>query len=118
MTTITNELPIPSSKSDWKRPESEVLSTGETGFSGGIRMPEDRAADSQAIDQGLPRLLYELAVRVPFQPDIQALCIWLYEPVRQTIRLHVVTADIPHGPATGMDFPLEDSVAEWVWKRQ
>jgi formate hydrogenlyase transcriptional activator len=71
-----------------------------------------------AIDQGLPRLLYELAVRLPAQPDVQALCVWLYEPTGETIRSHVLTVDLPAKLRAGMDFPADDSIAAWVWNHQ
>jgi formate hydrogenlyase transcriptional activator len=77
-----------------------------------------RESNALAIDQDLPRLLYELAVRLPAQPDIQALCIWLYEPSGQAVRLHVLMADLPAGIKDGVSFPVEDSIAGWVWKRQ
>jgi formate hydrogenlyase transcriptional activator len=77
-----------------------------------------REVSPAALDQGLPRLLYELAVRLPPQPDIQALCVWLYEPARQAVRLHVLMADLPAGLGAGMDFPVADSIASWVWKQQ
>ena len=70
------------------------------------------------LDQGLPRLLYELAVRLPTQPDIQALCVWLYEPAQQAIRLHVLMADVPGKLRAGMDYLVEDSIAAWVWHHQ
>jgi formate hydrogenlyase transcriptional activator len=79
---------------------------------------EDQGANALPIDQNLPRLLYELAVRLPMRSDIQALCVWLYEPVGHAIRLHVLMADLPAGVRAGMDFPVEDSIAGWVWQHQ
>jgi len=43
--------------------------------------------------QRLLRLLYELAVGLPAQADIQALWVRLYEPTDETIRVHVPTFD-------------------------
>ena len=90
----------------------------ETNCSGRRVAGKNQAANAMAIDQGLPRLLYELAVRLPVQPDIQALCVWLYEPLRKTTRLHVLLADLPVKLRSGMDFPTEDSIAGWVWQQQ
>src|SRR5437870_1863065 len=103
---------------NWKQEGAGVLSAEEADFSGGSDALPGRGAKALALDQGLPRLLYELAVRLPVQPDIQALCVWLYEPVRQAIRLHVLMADLPAKIRTGMDFPVEDSIAGWVWEHQ
>lgn len=79
---------------------------------------EDHGAGALVIDQGLTRLLYELAVRLPAQPDVQALCVWLYEPTGETIRMHVLTVDFPAKLGAGLDFPEDDSIAGWVWDHQ
>jgi formate hydrogenlyase transcriptional activator len=103
---------------NWKQEGAGGFSANNADFSGSNDALPGRSAKALALDQGLPRLLYELAVRLPAQPDIQALCVWLYEPVRQAIRLHVLMADLPAGVRTGMDFPVEDSIASWVWQHQ
>src|SRR5882762_7723991 len=72
---------------------------------------ESQRANALGLDQSLPRLLYELAVRMPAQPDVQALCVWLYEPVGHAIRLHVLMADLPATLGAGMGFPGADSIA-------
>ena len=56
---------------------------------------DEQGAVALALDQGLTQLLYELAVRLPAQSEIQVLCVWLYEPVHQTIRLHALRAELP-----------------------
>src|SRR5260221_14323825 len=43
---------------------------------------ERKGPDTLPLDQTFPRLLYELAVRLPALREIQAVCVWLYEPVR------------------------------------
>jgi len=103
---------------DWKRAGSPVLTSDEMDLGASRDTFADRGANALALDQGLPRLLYELAVRLPAQPDIQALCVWLYEPVGHAIRLHVLMADLPATLGAGMGFPGADSIAGWVWKRQ
>src|SRR5258708_6019849 len=117
MTTTVDELVPPSAKEmDWNQEEAAVRASYETDPGASRRSAGKQGANTLAIDQGLPRLLYELAVRLPVQPDIQALCVWLYEPVRQAIRLHVLMADLPL--KAGVDFPVEDSIAGWVWEHQ
>ena len=120
MTTTIDELVVPSpGEMDWKQARPAPFSVDEADFSTGTdAFAGQQGASSLAIEQGLPRLLYELAVRLPVQPDIQALCVWLYEPVRQAIRLHVLLADLPAKLRAGMDFPVEDSIAGWVWQHQ
>ena len=118
MTTTIDKLVAPSARQmDWKQEGSAVLTSDETDLVAS-RDTFAQGANALALDQGLPRLLYELAVRLPAQPDIQALCVWLYEPVGHAIRLHVLMADLPAKVRTGMDFPVEDSIAGWVWQHQ
>lgn len=91
---------------------------GETDFAASAHAVDGEREDALPIDRGLPRLLYELAVRLPAQPDVQALCVWLYEPTGETIRVHVLTVDLPAKLRAGMEFPTDDSIAGWVWNHQ
>jgi formate hydrogenlyase transcriptional activator len=104
MTTVLDEFAAPPTETGWN----------EMPFDPKARTLENPEAQAPALDQGLPQLLYELAVRLPAQPEIHALCVWLYEPVRQAVRLHVLLG----GLKAGMDFPAADSIANWVWKHQ
>src|SRR5258708_11266720 len=70
------------------------------------------------LDQTFPRLLYELAVRLPGLREIQAVCVWLYEPVRHAIRPHLLMAALPPERRTSITFPINDSIATWIWKHQ
>jgi len=79
---------------------------------------EKEGTDALPLDQTFPRLLYELAVRLPALREIQAVCVWLYEPVRHAIRPHLLMADLPPELRASMAFPMDDSIAAWVWKHQ
>src|SRR6266568_2514290 len=79
---------------------------------------ERERPDTLPLDQTFPRLLYELAVRLPALREIQAVCVWLYEPVRHAIRPHLLMADLPPERRASMSFPMDDSIAAWVWKHQ
>src|SRR6266567_3349579 len=79
---------------------------------------DPRGAADLPLDQTFPRLLYELAVRLPALREIQAVCVWLYEPVRHAIRPHLLMADLPPERRSSMAFPIDDSIAAWVWKHQ
>jgi len=70
------------------------------------------------LDQTFPRLLYELAIRFPALREIQAVCVWLYEPVWHAMRPHLLMADLPPELRASMTFPMDDSIASWVWKHQ
>src|SRR6266404_2342273 len=104
MTTIEHEFVVPSAtEMDLEAPV--VFTAPDEVKPASNHTLEAPAAGALPLGQGLPRLLYELAVRLPALPDIQALCVWLYEPVRQAIRLHVLMADLPNQLKAGMDFP-------------
>src|SRR6266850_138172 len=79
---------------------------------------ERETAAALPLDQTFPRLLYELAIRLPALREIQAVCVWLYEPVRHAIRPHLIMADLPSERRASMAFPMDDSIAAWVWKQQ
>jgi len=119
MITITDEsITPPAGEEHWQSAGSTAPGTDEADIAAGGAAIGDRAANALTIDQGLPRLLYELAVRLPVQPNIQALCVWLYEPAGKATRLHVLMADLPVKLRNGMGFPVEDSIAGWVWQKQ
>ena len=117
-TTIDKLVAPPAREMDWKQEGSAVLGADEASFSAVTDALTGQEMNALAVDQGLPRLLYELAVRLPVQPDIQALCVWLYEPVGHAIRLHVLMADLPATLGAGLGFPAADSIAGWVWQHQ
>src|SRR5271154_1879195 len=109
MTTTMDETVVPVGKDIGWKPVGAGMLPAEGADSIARRHPfKKQGAEAIAPDQGLPRLLHELAVRLPAQPDIQALCVWLYEPANQAIRLHVLMADFSARFKTGMDFPVED----------
>jgi formate hydrogenlyase transcriptional activator len=116
MNTNLNELAVSRAEDlDWQQAGPEMAARKLTAS---ICALEDQAANDLATDQDLPRLLYELAVRLPVQPDVQALCIWLYEPTGQAVHLHVLTGDLPVALKAGISCPVADSIAGWVWKSQ
>src|SRR5260221_6386812 len=80
--------------------------------------PGVEPGESADLNQAFPRLLYELAIRLPAMREIQAVCVWLYEPVRHAIRPHLLMADLPPERRASMAFPMDDSIAAWVWKQQ
>src|SRR5271167_527209 len=116
MTTTMDELVTSSARERSFRQQGPAAE--ETDFAASTHPIDGAREKALAIDQGLPRLLYELAVRLPAQPDIQALCVWLYEPTGETIRVHVLTVDLPAKLQAGMEFPTDDSIAGWVWNHQ
>src|SRR5437867_6931392 len=115
MTTMINEVDAPAG-------EISGSSAGRFSFDSDRRVQtpadEPRPTADLPLDQTFPRLLYELAVRLPALREIQAVCVWLYEPVRHAIRPHLLMADLPPERRSSMAFPIDDSIAAWVWKQQ
>ena len=115
MTTMINEM-------DATAGQLSGSSAGRFSFDSDRRVEapgvEPRGAADLPLDQTFPRLLYELAIRLPALREIQAVCVWLYEPVRHAIRPHLLMADLPPDRGASMAFPIDDSIAAWVWKHQ
>lgn len=111
MTTAINEMDAP----------ARIINGGnERGLAFNGHRPAIAAEAGTTVDlhQTFPRLLYELAIRLPALREIQAVCVWLYEPVRHAIRPHLLMADLPPERKASMAFPMDDSIASWVWKHQ
>src|SRR5438477_3230723 len=116
MTTMINEVDAPAG-------EFNRNSGGRLAFDGNPRVITPNASGAEPagtadLHQTFPRLLYELAIRLPALREIQAVCVWLYEPVRHAIRPHLLMADLPPERKASMSFPIDDSIATWVWKHQ
>src|SRR5436190_5694030 len=114
MTTLLNEVDAP---------EINQNSAGRLAFDGNrpattAEFPSTAQEETADLHQTFPRLLYELAIRLPALREIQAVCVWLYEPVMHAIRPHLLMADLPPERRASMSFPIDDSVATWVWKHQ
>ncbi len=116
MNTMMNEVDAPVG-------EINGSSDGRLTFNGNRRAINAEATcvepvECDDLNQTFPRLLYELAIRLPALREIQAVCVWLYEPVRHAIRPHLLMADLPPERRASMAFPMDDSIAAWVWKQQ
>ena len=118
MATMIDEMDAPAGVIN--RNSGEPIAFG--GNRRAIYNEDARAAAAQAADlpadQAFPRLLYELAIRLPGLRQIQAVFVWLYEPVQHVIRPHLLMADLPPEVRARMAFPRDDSIAAWVWKQQ
>ena len=102
MTATLNELNAPpATEMDYRGEGATMFTRDEATSKSTDDAFESPRSNALGLEQSLPQLLYELAVRLPAQPDVQALCVWLYEPARQSVRLHVLMA----GLKAGMDFP-------------
>src|SRR5882762_3219656 len=118
MTTMMNEVEAPAGVTIVNSEGRLRLGGDRPAINADAPGVEPAEASELPLDQTFPRLLYELAVRLPALKEIQAVCVWLYEPGRHTIRPHLLMADLPPQSRTSMAFPMDDSIAAWVWKQQ
>src|SRR5258708_1023753 len=115
MATMISEMDAPAGVMNGRREPFDGNRLAINSKASGI---EGERPGTLPLDQTFPRLLYELAVRLPSMGEIQAVCVWLYEPVRHAIRPHLLMADLPPERRASMSFPIDDSIAAWVWKHQ
>src|SRR6266404_7287621 len=118
MTTMMNEVEAPAGVTIVNSGGRLALGDNRPAINAEAPGVEPAEASELPLDQTFPRLLYELAVRLPALREIQAVCVWLYEPVQHAIRPHLLMADLPPERRASMAFPIDDSIAAWVWKHQ
>src|SRR5258708_1441723 len=118
MATMLNEIDSPAGVMNRNSGRQEPFDGNRLAINSKASGIEGEGPDTLPLDQTFPRLLYELAVRLPAMGEIQAVCVWLYEPVRHAIRPHLLMADLPPERRASMSFPMDDSIAAWVWKHQ
>ena len=118
MTTMINEVDGPAGGINGNSAGRLTFNDNRPAMSVDAPRADLEGAADLPLEQTFPRLLYELAVRLPTLREIQAVCVWLYEPVRHAIRPHLLMADLPPERKASMAFPMDDSIASWVWKHQ
>ncbi|MEY2427374.1 MAG: hydrogenase-4 transcriptional activator [Verrucomicrobiota bacterium] len=118
MTTMIDEVDAPAGVMNRSGGGRETFDGNRLATNSQASGIERKGPDTLPLDQTFPRLLYELAIRLPALREIQAVCVWLYEPAQHEIRPHLLMADLPPERRASMAFPLDDSIAAWVWKHQ
>jgi len=75
---------------------------------------------SEAISahRDLHELFRDLAQRLPRVVHVNFVALSLHDPVRNTMRLHTIQANVPADLAGGHEGPLEESPAGSVWQTQ
>lgn len=75
---------------------------------------------AQAISahRDLHALFQDLAQRLPSVVHVNFVALMLHDPVRNTMRLHTIQANVPADLVGGHEGPIEDSPAGLVWKTQ
>ena len=75
-------------------------------------------SESIALHRDLAALIHDLAQRLHRVVQFDFLTLTLHHPARNTMRLHVLESEEPDAAATGLETPLEESIAGWVWQNQ
>ncbi len=99
-------------------PRPNVFEAAETeSVIDGYRL-NDNAKSTQPPDQSLLKLLFQLVIGMPAMEKIQGLRVWLCSPENRSVRLQLLMGDLPEKLRAGMELPLDDSIAHWVWEHQ
>jgi transcriptional regulator with GAF, ATPase, and Fis domain len=79
---------------------------------------DDSVTSTWPRDESLLKLLYELVVGIPAMADVQALCVWFDQSGERSIRLQLLMDDLPKKLRAGMELPLDNAIARWIWRHQ
>ena len=71
-----------------------------------------------SVHRDLHALFLDLAQRLPSVVHVNFVALMLHDPVRNTMRLHTIQANVPADLVGGHEGPIEDSPAGLVWQTQ
>ena len=117
MTTITNEADAPTGVINGNS-SGRLTFDGNPVISAEVPGLERNGLADLPLNPAFPRLLYELAVRLPALKEIQAVFVLLYEAVQHVIRPRLLMGDLPPELRASVVLPVDDSIAAWVWRHQ
>jgi formate hydrogenlyase transcriptional activator len=75
-------------------------------------------AQAISVHRDLHELFRDLAQRLPRVVHVNFVALSLHDPVRNTMRLHTVQANVPADLVGGHESPVEESPAGLVWQTQ
>lgn len=75
-------------------------------------------AEAISVHRDLDELFRDLAQRLPRVVHVNFVGLSLYDPTRNTMRLHTIQANVPADLIGGHEEPIEDTPAGWVWHTQ
>ena len=119
MNTSFEELAPPTAGDwDWKQSGSVLWEADETETVTGDQHGEVEGTNIRPPDQTLLRLLCELVVGLPAPAEVQAFHLWLCQTENCPPILHLLKAGLPAKLRAGLEHPLDDSIADWIWEHQ
>ncbi|HXC66231.1 MAG TPA: GAF domain-containing protein, partial [Nitrospiraceae bacterium] len=75
-------------------------------------------AEAISVHRDLHKLFRDLAQRLPRVVHVNFVALSLHDPVRNTMRLHAIQANVPADLVGGHEGPVEESPAGLVWQTQ
>ena len=75
-------------------------------------------AEAISAHRDLHELFRDLAQRLPRVVHVNFVALSLHDPVRNTMRLHTIQANVPADLVGGHEGPVEESPAGLVWQTQ
>ena len=75
-------------------------------------------AETISAHRDLHELFRDLAQRLPRVVHVNFVALSLHDPVRNTMRLHAIQANVPADLVGGHEGPVEESPAGLVWQTQ
>ena len=75
-------------------------------------------AEAISAHRNLHELFRDLAQRLPRVAPVNFVGLSLHDPVRDTMRLHTIQANVPADLIGGHEESIDDTPAGWVWKSQ
>ena len=75
-------------------------------------------AEAISVHRDLHELFRDLAQRLPRVVHVNFVALSLHDPVRNTMRLHAIQANVPADLVGGHEGPVEESPAGLVWQTQ
>ncbi len=70
------------------------------------------------MHQDLPALFHDLKQRLRRVVQFDFLNLTLHDAARDTMRLHILETDLPDATQPGLETPMAESMAGWVWQHQ
>jgi formate hydrogenlyase transcriptional activator len=75
-------------------------------------------AEAIAVHRDLGELFHDLAQRLPSIVPFDYINLVLHDSARNVMRLHLLVTPEPSTISPGMELPIDESPAGWVWKTQ
>jgi formate hydrogenlyase transcriptional activator len=101
-----------------KRAEFTGFSSDEKTTIERLDRPHEERRNCLSLDGTLLKSLYELIAGAPALADVQPLRIWFNQPGKHSLAPHLLTTDLPAKLQEGMQLPLNEEVANWVWTHE